>query len=88
MLEVTLWDIARRLYARYGAQVLILIILEVLYENFIKLETIAKAVLILIILEVLYEIRYDYDRWASIVVLILIILEVLYEINEKRKRKE
>ena len=62
------------------SNVLILIILEVLYE-FLKLNIfqIFHIVLILIILEVLYEYVEDEFTDALIDVLILIILEVLYE---------
>ena len=64
--------------------VLILIILEVLYECAIERYCfIVLVVLILIILEVLYEIPQFVKDAAS--VLILIILEVLYEAAIKRQ---
>ena len=60
--------------------VLILIILEVLYEILASmLHRATVIVLILIILEVLYEILKDFFKVTKIYVLILIILEVLYE---------
>ena len=60
--------------------VLILIILEVLYE-LVNVESFNKlcGVLILIILEVLYEIMQGAITAWDTAVLILIILEVLYE---------
>ena len=61
--------------------VLILIILEVLYE-LVNVESFNKlcGVLILIILEVLYEPDFEnHDSLMITNVLILIILEVLYE---------
>ena len=64
--------------------VLILIILEVLYE-LVNVESFNKlcGVLILIILEVLYELgAWLPSQFTVIIVLILIILEVLYEFVE------
>ena len=60
--------------------VLILIILEVLYESeYISSEMKVAIVLILIILEVLYELQTKMRKERDGKVLILIILEVLYE---------
>ena len=60
--------------------VLILIILEVLYENSNVIAAFQEyEVLILIILEVLYESDFLNTVTVEEVVLILIILEVLYE---------
>ena len=66
-------------------EVLILIILEVLYEFMTaSLIPTAGVVLILIILEVLYEIEYIWRGKSFSDVLILIILEVLYETDDDR----
>ena len=66
--------------ASENTKVLILIILEVLYER-TKLygAQVVYIVLILIILEVLYEPDYFLAWQRGYTVLILIILEVLYE---------
>ena len=68
-------------YVRDTYCVLILIILEVLYEQVREVITgYQQIVLILIILEVLYELkRFTVMEKINLAVLILIILEVLYE---------
>ena len=78
-----------RKLVRILSGVLILIILEVLYEvRFSYVRVFEAEVLILIILEVLYEniTRYG-SRHLQVRVLILIILEVLYESRSNGETK-
>ena len=81
-----------RWYKLYGKVnkgiVLILIILEVLYETAGVIKRVPRGVLILIILEVLYELETIFNFKKKWKVLILIILEVLYELSKKMAKEE
>ena len=75
----TLWEASIHHKYRSLILVLILIILEVLYERLDDCLSLDLCVLILIILEVLYEVFVFHTCIQTGAVLILIILEVLYE---------
>ena len=84
----TLWG-WKRIELGAPLTVLILIILEVLYEKPETQHTVDECkVLILIILEVLYEFQDRLSRHLKNNVLILIILEVLYERGQTQLLEE